>query len=280
MPTLAELSRRPADVAADADFRLWFAEIASRLLNGCDFLAAGRRYRFAEVEMYYSGPGHHDPFAHRDPVQLEDGRWYFHKTRGEYRGGSFKGLDLTLGDGRAHFGVLIRTVVMPDGTVLAGPSLTVDHLLAQTKAAGVAALDALINARPIWDASSPLAIVEAERPRAAAVYATSRVGLSLKKARGRPEMPRLLGRPYRFLTEPAAISKGKVHLVVALHRAGRSPEAIRETIGMPRKTIDRYLADFEAGTKADGFDRYVGKDLSTAELCQLFGTWHATFGMQ
>jgi hypothetical protein len=278
MPTLAELSRRPANVVADADFQPWFAQIAARLLNGCDFLVAGRRYRIAEVEMYYSGPGHHDPFSHREPIQLEDGRWYFHKTRGEYRGGSFKGLDLALGDGTAYFGVLIRTAVDPGGAVLVGPCVTVDHLLARTKAASVAVLDALINARSIWDTSSPLAIVEAEQPRSAPVYATSRIGLSLKRARGRPEMPRFVGRPYRFLTEPSAISKGKVHLVLALHRAGHSPEAIREVIGIPRKTIDRYVADFELGTKADGFDRYVGKDLSTAELCQLLGTWHAKFG--
>jgi hypothetical protein len=278
MPTLAELSRRPADAAADADFQPWFARIASRLLNGCDFLVAGRRYRLAEVEMYYFGPGHQDPFSHRDPVQLEDGRWYFHRTRGEYRGGSFKGLDLALGDGTSYFGVLIRTAVEPGGAVLDGPCVTVDHLLAKTKAASVAVLDALINARSIWDGSSPLAIVEAERPRSAPVYATSRVGLSLKKARGRPEMPRFVGRPYRFLTEPANISKGKVHLVAALHRAGQTPEAIREVIGMPRKTIDRYVADFEAGTRAEDFDAYAGKDLSTAELCQLLGTWHAKFG--
>jgi hypothetical protein len=278
MTTLAELSRRPAALTADAQFQPWFAEVAARLLNGCDFLVAGRRYRLAEVEMYYSGPDHHDPFAHRDPVQLEHGRWYFHKTRGEYRGGSFKGLDLALGDGTAHFGILIRTVVEPEGAVLDGPCVTVDHILAQTKAASVAVLDSIIAARSIWDTSSPLAVVEAEQPRDAVVYATSRVGLSLKKARGRPEMPRFLGRSYRFLTEPASISKGKVHLVAALSRAGHSPEAIREIIGMPRKTIDRYLADFALGTHAEDFDAYVGKDLSTGELCKLLGTWYAKFG--
>jgi hypothetical protein len=278
MPTLADLSRRPAAVTADAQFQPWFAAVAARLLNGCDFLVAGRRYRLAEVEMYYSGPGHHDPFSHREPVQLEHGRWYFHKTRGEYRGGSFKGLDLVLGDGSAFFGVLIRTVVQPEGAVLAGPSLTVDHVLAQTKAASVAVLDSIIAGRSIWDTSSPLAIVDAEEPRDAPIYATSRVGLSLKRARGRPEMPRFLGRWYRFLTEPAEISKGKVHLVAALHRAGLSPEAIREVTGMPRKTIDRYLADFALGAHAENFDAYVGKDLSTGELCQLLGTWYAKFG--
>lgn len=85
--------------------------------------------------MYYSGGTHPDLFAHRDPVQLEDGRWYFHRTRGECRGGSFKGLDIALGDGTAYFGILIRAVAKPDGTLLDGPCVTVDHLLARTNTA-------------------------------------------------------------------------------------------------------------------------------------------------
>ena len=66
--------------------------------------------------------------------------------------------------------------------------------------------------------------------------------------------------------------------MLALHRAGHSTEAIRELIGMPRKTIDRYIADFALGTRARNFDAYLGKDLSTAELCRLLGTWSAKYG--
>jgi len=278
MSSLSELSRKPAHVVADEHFTPWFAEIASRLLNACDFVVAGNRYRFAELEMYYSGGAHPDLFAHRDPLQLEAGRWYFHRTRGEYRGGSFKGLDLTLGDGTSYFGILIRTVVASDGAVLDGPCVTVDHLLAKTKAASVSALDGLINARSIWDVSSPLHITEAEKPRSATVYQSSRVGLSLKKSKGKPDAPRFIGRPYRFLTEPAGISKGKAHLVLTLHRAGHTAEAIRELIGMPKKTIDRYIADFALGMPAKDFEAYIGKDLGTADLCKLLGTWHAKYG--
>ena len=278
MPSLSELGRKPKHVTADEHFAPWFAEIAGRLLNATDFIVAGSRYRFAELEMYYSGGPHADHFSHREPVQLADGRWYFHRTRGEYRGGSFKGLDLALGDGTAYFGVLIRTLVGPDGTVIDGPSLTVDHLLTQTKAASVAALDGVINGRSIWDTSSPLHIAEATPPRAAPVFACSRVGLSLKKARGKPDAPRFVGLPYRFLTEPKAISKGRPHLVLALHRAGHTPEAIRDLTGVPRKTIARYIADFEEGKAAETFDGYIGKDLGTADLCKLLGTWHAKYG--
>jgi hypothetical protein len=276
---LSDLSAKPATVTADEHFGPWFADLARRLMNEADFVVAGTRYRFAELEMYYSGWGHPDLFAHRDPVQLEDGKWYFHRTRGEYRGGSFKGLDLALGDGASYFGILIRTVAAVDGTLfLDGPCVTVDHLLAQTKTANVAALDGVINQRSIWDTTSPLHIVEAKTPRAADVWASSRVGLSLKKAKGKPDAPKFVARPYRFLTDPKGISKGKPHLVLALHRQGRTPEQIRDVIDMPLKTIVRYVADFDAGTKAENFDGYIGQELGTADLCRMLGTWHAKYG--
>jgi hypothetical protein len=277
MIPLARLAVRLRGVAAD-HFAGWFARVADRLLNGCDFLVAGRPYRFAELEMYYHGPGHPDPFPHRDVVQRLPGRWYFHRTGGQYRGGSFKGLDLTLGDGTARFGVLIRTVVGPDGGVIDGPSRTVDHLLSRTGRASVAELDETIGTRLIWDEGSPLVVRESEAPRAATVYRTARVGLSLKWGRGRPEAARYVVRPYRFLTEPRAIGKGRPQLVLALHEQGRPADAIHALTGVPRRAIDRYVAEYAVGKCEPGFDAYFGKDLSTAELCRLIGTWSVKYG--
>jgi hypothetical protein len=278
MSALADLGRKPADVTADEHHAPWFAALVGRLMNACDLVIAGTRYRLAELEAYYHGGAHPDLFAHRDPVQLEAGRWYFHRTGGEYRGGSFKGLDLALGDGTAYFGILIRGVVALDGPALDGPCVTVDHMLAKTKAATVAALDGLINARKLWDTSAPLHLVEAAKPRTAPVYASSRVGLTLKKAKGKPDAERFVARPYRYLTEPKAIAKGRPHLILALHRTGHTPEEIREITGVARATIDRYLADFEVGARAANFDAYIGAELGTADLCKLLGTWHAKYG--
>ena len=275
--SLAQIGAKPPHVTADEQFDPWFEQLVGKLLNNVDLVVNGDAYRFAELEVYYHGPGHADLFAHRDPVQLENGRWYFHRTRGEYRGGSFKGLDLAFGDGTAHFGVLIRTIVGPGGEMIDGPSLTVDHLLEKTKAAGVAALDAMIAARKLWDSTSPLFVRECPEPRAAEVFTSSRVGLSLKKAKGKPDAPRYVGRPYRFLTEPADIAKGTPHLVLAMHRQGDKPEVISQATGAPKKTVERYVADFTAG-KAANFDAYIGKDLSTSELCKMLGTWAAKFG--
>ncbi|MDB5310544.1 MAG: hypothetical protein JWO38_4746 [Gemmataceae bacterium] len=278
MSSLVNLGVRPPQVTADPHFGPWFAALAGRLLNGVDFLVAGEPYRFAELEAYYFGEGHPDPFTHRDPVQFHSGRWYFHRTAGEYRGGSFKGVDLTFGDGTAMFGMLVRTVVAPDGTVIDGPSLTVDHLLARTTAGGVAALDAMIAGRPAWDPASPLAIRETATPRTAAVLRTARVGLSLKRTGGKPDAPRYVMRPYRFLTEPRRITKGRLQMVLALHQQGKDAAAIMELTGVPKKALDRYVAAFAAGKTEPGFAGYVGKDLGPIDLCRLTGTWAATFG--
>ncbi|MBY0460250.1 MAG: hypothetical protein K2V38_23285 [Gemmataceae bacterium] len=275
---LSEIGRKPAGATADEHFAPWFTELADRLMNRCDFVVAGDRYRFAELETYYSGGPHNDLFAHRDPVQLEDGRWYFHRTRGEYRGGSFKGLDLAFGDGTAYFGILIRTIVALNGPMLDGPCVMVDHLLAKTKAASVAVLDGVINQRKVWDVSSPIHIVEAADPRTAAVYACSRVGLSLKKAKGKPDAPKFVGRPYRYLTEPQEISKGRPHLILALHRTGHDAAAIQALTGVARKTIERYIADFKLGEAVADFEGYIGQEMGTPDLCKLLGTWHSRYG--
>src|SRR4051812_10578038 len=171
--SLSEWGKKPPHVTADHEFGPWFAALGARLLNETELLVAGRPYRLAEVEAYYYGPGHPDPFTHRDPLQYQNGRWYFHKTAGEYRGGSFKGVDFTFGDGTAMFGVLIRTVVAPDGTVIDGPSLTVDHILGHTGYTDVAALDRAIAGRAVWDGSSPLAVRASAEPRSATVYHTA-----------------------------------------------------------------------------------------------------------
>lgn len=278
MPPLPELARRPADVAAEADFAPWLARVVGFLLNNAELVVGEVTFRFAELEAYYHGPGHNDPFAHADPVQLENGRWYFHKTRGEYRGGSFKGLDLSFGDGTAHFGILIRSVVSSLVGIIDGPSLTVDHLLGCTTATSVANLDATIAGRKLWDETCPLFVRESAEPRTAPIYQCSRVGLSLKKAAGKPDAPRYVGKPYRFLTEPRLVTKGKPHLVLALHRNGETAEPISRRTGVPRKAVDRYVADFTAGKSTANFDAYIGKDLSTAELCRMLGTWAARYG--
>src|SRR6187200_1023890 len=140
----------------------WFAGIAAALLNRTRWVIAGRPHRLTECEFYYRGPAHDDPFTHGDPVQVHAGRWYFHKTAGVYRGGSFKGVDITFGDGTARGGILIRGLELPDGAMIDGPSLLVDHVLTRCGAASVAALDRTVAGRLAWDPGSPMHFEEVE----------------------------------------------------------------------------------------------------------------------
>src|SRR5262245_37701454 len=93
LATWTTLLREPEGLALPR----WFDAVARRLLLGSRFRVAGVPYRLTEVEFYYHGGDHLDRFSHRDPLQKSLGRWYFHRTRGAYRAGSFKGLDVTFG---------------------------------------------------------------------------------------------------------------------------------------------------------------------------------------
>lgn len=264
--------QRPVDVRRDGDFAAWFDHLADRLLNGADLLVAGQRLRLAEVEFYYHGPLHPDPFAHRDPVQVHAGRWYFHRTGGVLRGGAYKGLDLVFGEPGAHAGALIRSVVAPDGTLVNGPSKLVDHLLQRTGQRTVADLDGAIGTRLAWDPDAPLRLVPAERR--AVCYATARVGLTLKRAAAlHPSMPFYLLRPYRYVTEPRRIAKGKMHLALALHARGVSADDIRALTGRQPSAIRRDAKGYDAGRQALDLASYFGAALRPAALARLHGWW-------
>jgi hypothetical protein len=275
LPPWPKLLARPADFADGPAADEWFARIAERLLTGCRLVAGGKPHRLVEVEVYYHGPGHQDVFAHRDPVQLHPGRWYFHRTRGQYRGGSFKGLDLSFGgkaDGKlAYGGVLFRGLVDDSGMQIDGPSLLVDYLLSKTGHTSVAQLDAEIGPRVAWDPTNPVRLEDLPGPEDRDVLRTARVGLSLRRSRPGSPAVRFLVRPYRFLTEPRRTAKGKTHMVLALLQRGETPERIRELTNAPPASIRRYAAEFEAGERETNADGYFGRELSTADLCRLHG---------
>lgn len=270
----------PSPLETDAQHQTWFDAISDRLLNGARLMVGGVPHRFTEIEFYYHGGHHLDPFTHRDPHQKQTGSWYFHRTGGVYRGGSFKGVDLTFGGADAFGGVLIRGIARGgdgEGDLVDGPSLTVERLLRLTGSASVASLDASIAGRSAWDPESPVHVVWV--PIAGRrVLRTARIGLSLKRLRHSEAPLRFILRRYRHLTEPRRIAKGKAHMALALHADGKRPAEIREITGGTRSAIDRYVADFAVGEAEPDFSRYFGLELRPPDLCRLHGLWHARFG--
>lgn len=266
------LLRRPPDFADGPTAERWFAAIAERLLNRTALVVAGVPHRLTEVEVYYHGPGHEDPFAHRDPVQVHPGRWYFHRTAGVYRGGSFKGLDLSFGGGAAYAGVLFRGLVAADGHRVDGPSLLVDRLLMLTGCRTVAELDRTIGERLAWDESAPVTLAD-DAPRRTEVLRTARVGLALRRFQPRSADPamRFIFRRYRHLTDPRQTAKGKPHMALALHAAGDTIEAIVARTGASPSAARRYVGWYEEGRAEADPAAYYGRQWTVAEFCRLHG---------
>jgi hypothetical protein len=263
------LFSRPYDLSFATAGR-WFGSIADTLLNRCRLVVGDEPWRLTEIEFYYRGPGHLDPFAHAHPVQAHVGRWYFHRTHGVYRGGSFKGLDLTFGDGEARAGILLRGADRTDGTVIDGPSLFVDALLRATGSARVADLDRTLGERLAWDPGSPIHL-ERTRAEKRAVLACARVGLSLRAAKPGFTGNAFLTQPYRFLTDPRRTRKGKVQVILGLHRLGRSVAEIVSMTGSPTRTVMACVAEYEAGLREGTFEEFYGVELRPRDVARLHG---------
>ena len=261
-PTLAALLASPP--LGDSTSR-WFERITEALLTETVLDVEGEAHELCEIEFYLHGEGHRDPFTHNDEHQRSSGRWYFHRVGESYRGGTYKGLDLTFGPPDAFGGILIRSLRTATGELINGSSLCVDHLLARTGEANVASL-AAAAAGP----NSRLRL-RAVAKRSQTIFITARVGLSLKRVVEHPRMPDYIVRPYRALTRPRGIKKGRVHLVIARHQAGDAPEQIVALTGTPKRTVAEYIAAYERGRALDSATSLHGRSLGTSDLCVLHG---------
>jgi hypothetical protein len=263
----------PAPDAPEDAYPPAFRAIAGLILNGVTWHIAGHPHRFTELEFYWNGDNHLDTFTHGDPMQQEFARWYFHRSGSEYRGGTYKGIDLAFGRAGVPAGILVRGARRVDDppALVDGPCMCVDHLLALT---GKPTIQALVAGwdRDADDPDAPLHVTVDPAPRAAAVHASPRVGLTLKRG-VLADRARFLARPYRFLSEPAKIKKGRANLVVGLHRDGHDPAEIAALTGSPVAQVERTIADYEAGKSLRPAD-FTG-DLTAAETVRLFGACDA-----
>ena len=263
------------------DVSAWFQALADELLNRTAFVIAGKAHRLLEIEFYYQDTGHEDPFAHGDEMQKTHNRWYFHRKGGEYRGGSFKGLDITFGKQGTHGGILIRTIEALDGedSTVNGCSLCVDRMLELTDEDSVADLDTSIGASDVWDTDAPIYLEQRDDMEARDIHATARVGLTLKRMYENPEMPAYLMRPLRFLTDPT-IPKGKLYTVAALIEQELDDDAIRELTNTPRASLKKGREATADGKTQESFEPWKGKKLKTADLYTLHGVCLNVYGEQ
>lgn len=148
--------------------------------------------------------------------------------------------------------------------------MVVDHILGITASPSIEALVSRFDVTiENTDCRSPLYLkLAAGSGRNQTVYATPRIGLTLKKGNTEARQ-RYIARHYRFFSEPARIRKGKPHLITALHQQGRSPAEIAALTSTRLSVLQGYLEAFEAGRAAPGGN--FGGDLSTRDLCKLLG---------
>lgn len=177
-------------------------ETITRLLTATELLVAGHPHRFLELEFYYCSSEHPDTFTHCHPDQKTFGKWCFHragkKADCSYRNGTYKGLDISIGNEQAFGGILIRGLLdLTTGKVISGPCRVVNHILALT---GEETIPGLVARLGDGSTSGPVLTLKAVPEVTRAIATKPRVGLTLK----RPDehKPRFLTAPYNFSVAP------------------------------------------------------------------------------
>jgi hypothetical protein len=248
-----------SQLSTDAAIARRFDAIAHALLQDFSLVVtrggAATELEILELECYLHKEGvHEDPFTHESEEGRRGGQWHFHRAprcaAGGFRGGTRKGLDLTVGGraavGSPYFspadeessalrgGVLLRTLRRTsDSKVISGPSLLVDEIL---RLSGCGSLADLVSHAWAGDIAAfpparphmtSLHLRARARPSAAPsrlpVHRSPRVGLDLAQARtAAPTDPRAvyLARPYRYFVCPALLgARGRGQTFLGVYRA-------------------------------------------------------------
>jgi hypothetical protein len=89
-----------------------FGKIANKLFNNYVLQVNDNYYRLIDIEFYYHSKNnsHQDIYTHKSDSQLRQGKWYFHDS----------GIDITIGNGEDHGGILIRAIAKLGGNATIG----------------------------------------------------------------------------------------------------------------------------------------------------------------
>lgn len=169
-----------------------FYSTVQQILNERSLIINGTHNYICEIEMYwYDEKYHPDLYAHRHGDQNIYGGLYFHKLGKSYRGGNYKGLDLTLGTNNTYYGILIRSIINEKGELITGPSKVVDYILKMYNVSSIHELvgDNLLSFMNNW---RNLILINRSKGNTQ-IYTGKRIGLSDKHLEWRDKN-------YRFST--------------------------------------------------------------------------------
>lgn len=178
----------------------------------------GTPHRLVEIEKYVYSEEHPDTCTHCHPDQLLAHHLYFHcchkRIPRSYKGGTFKGLDLTFGTSgtNASSGVyaayLIRSLQTPEGQVISGPCKCVNYILSFL---GVDKIADLVQEDPLsyLDVDSPIRLIDYEWSTET-MYSGPRIGLKYQDGISEAAYARL---PYRYCILKKHVLKDKKNLL-------------------------------------------------------------------
>ena len=227
-----------------------FSKLANTLLNKTVLLIKNTCFRLREIEIYLYTDDHNDNYTHKSIEQADPCQWYFHKTGSSYKGGTYKGLDITFGKaegyGDTYGGILIRGISCDDNLVT-GSCKVVDYILKATDSETVKDLVDKLG-KSVRDVSkvSPLYLKLSDDLNKFNIYTSPRVGLSFKYWH-------YAVKNYRYLTYKIKdIEKYKPSILVNLVNSGKSIEEVAEESGTKVQQIKKYVDLYKSGQEMGG----------------------------
>lgn len=233
-------------------FDVIFDNISNQLINESILVINNTHYRICEIEYYLKCNVHDDPYVHGDPHQKTIGKWYFHRHgTGTYKGGTFKGMDLTFGysDGTDFYGgILIRSIQhLRTKKIIEGPCNVVTLILKQCNVNSIGDLTKKYTDPipiPAFDNTNVLYIAKkTKKLNKLNIFTAPRVGLGFYNSD--TEKLRYIMKNYRYLVHPNKIKKNIYALIINLYHNGKSAEEISTSTLIKVKRIEKYISCYD-----------------------------------
>ena len=247
-------------------------KLGRSILNKVVMYINNEECRICEVEFYLLNKDHPDPFVHGDSDQKTPLKWYFHKMNGTYKGGTYKGLDLTFGYADDTYGgMLIRSIKPKNKNLIEGPCKIVDYILKQNNAAHI---ENFVGNNGLLNATTHPTLNVKYMPNhfpQETVFLGPRVGLTLKKKGG--DRFGYVMKDYRYLVHPKDIKKYKNTIIANLLKNGKSSNDIVNLTKASAGNIEKYRSVYVTG-KDHSKDEFIGKDFKSDDLLHLYYLTH------
>ena len=187
---------------------------------------------------------------------------------------SYKGLDITLGQGHsAPGGILIRTLVH-EGSIICGPSICVDKILELANCTSIQDLVSgpMKNDISVFGGNSNIFYLKPIPQQNRKVYFSGRVGLYMtKKDVSVQSQAEYVFSDYRAFTNPETISKGRHLMLVTLIHACKDDSDISAITGAKHAVIQRYRNLYTRGKESKNSpDNYTSR-ISDSVAAECYG---------